>query len=42
MRVEEAKRLLPGTILSLGYIVFTVLAVIGIVNALNGKAKELP
>lgn len=33
---------LLGTILSLVYIVFTVLAIIGIVNALNGKAKELP
>jgi len=42
MRVEEARCLLLGTILSLVYIVFTVLAVIGIVDALNGKAKELP
>ncbi len=33
---------LLGTILSLVYIVFTILAIIGIVNALNGKAKELP
>ena len=33
---------LCGTVLNLVYIVFTVLAVIGIVNALNGKAKELP
>jgi uncharacterized membrane protein len=33
---------LIGTFLSLVYIVFTVLAVIGIINALNGKAKELP
>lgn len=31
-----------GTTLSLVYIVFTILAVIGIVNAMNGKAKELP
>ena len=28
--------------LNLVYIVFTVLAVIGIINALNGRAKELP
>lgn len=33
---------LCGTVLNLVYIVFTVLAVIGIINALNGKAKELP
>ena len=33
---------LLDTILSLVYIVFTVLAIIGIVNTLNGKAKELP
>ena len=33
---------LLGTILGLVYIVFTVLAIIGILNALNGKAKELP
>jgi uncharacterized membrane protein len=33
---------LIGTILSLVYLAFTVLAVIGIINALNGKAKELP
>jgi uncharacterized membrane protein len=33
---------LCGTILNLVYIVFTVLAVIGILNAVNGKAKELP
>lgn len=33
---------LCGTALNLVYIVFTVLAVIGIINALNGKAKELP
>ncbi len=33
---------LLGMILGLVYIVFTVLAIIGIVNALNGKAKELP
>lgn len=33
---------LCSTVLNLVYIVFTVLAVIGIVNALNGKAKELP
>jgi Predicted membrane protein len=33
---------LLGTILSLVYIVFAVLVIIGIVNALNGKAKELP
>lgn len=31
-----------GTTLSLVYIVFTILAVIGIVNAMNGKAKEPP
>ena len=31
-----------GTVLNLVYIVFTVLAVIGIINALNGRAKELP
>lgn len=30
------------TVLSLVWIVFTVLAVIGIINAVNGKAKELP
>ncbi len=33
---------LLGTILGLVYIVFTVLSIIGIVNALNGRAKELP
>lgn len=33
---------LCGMVLNLVYIVFTVLAVIGIINALNGKAKELP
>lgn len=33
---------LCGTILNLVYFVFTILAIIGIVNALNGKAKELP
>ena len=33
---------LLGTLLSLVYIVFTVLAIIGIINALGGKAKELP
>jgi uncharacterized membrane protein len=33
---------LCGTVLNLVYIVFTVLAVIGILNALNGRAKELP
>lgn len=33
---------LLGSILSLVYILFTVLAILGIVNALNGKAKELP
>ena len=31
-----------GTILGLLYIVFGVLAIIGIINAANGKAKELP
>ncbi len=31
-----------GTILNLVYILFTILAIIGIINALNGKAKELP
>ncbi|MDD3920128.1 MAG: DUF4870 domain-containing protein, partial [Eubacteriales bacterium] len=30
------------TILSLVYILFTVLAILGIINAANGKAKELP
>lgn len=33
---------LCGTVLNLVYIIFTVLAVIGIINVLNGKAKELP
>jgi uncharacterized membrane protein len=33
---------LCGTILNLVYFVFAILAIIGIVNALNGKAKELP
>ncbi len=33
---------LCGTILNLVYFVFTIFAIIGIVNALNGKAKELP
>jgi uncharacterized membrane protein len=33
---------LCSTVLNLVYIVFTILAVIGILNALNGKAKELP
>lgn len=31
-----------STILNLGSIVFLVLAIIGIINACNGKAKELP
>ena len=31
-----------STILGLVWIVFGVLAVIGIINALKGKAKELP
>lgn len=33
---------LCGTVLNLVYIIFTVLAVIGIINTLNGRAKELP
>lgn len=33
---------LCGTILNLVYILFTVLAIIGIINAVNGRAKELP
>ncbi len=33
---------LCNSVLSLLYIAFTVLAVIGIINALNGRAKELP
>lgn len=31
-----------ATVLNLVYIVFTVLAILGIVNAWNGKMKELP
>ncbi len=31
-----------GTILNLVYLVITVLAIIGIINAANGRAKELP
>lgn len=33
---------LCGTILNLVYILFTVLAIIGIINVVNGRAKELP
>ena len=33
---------LCSTVLSLVNLAFTVLAIIGIVNALNGRAKELP
>jgi uncharacterized membrane protein len=33
---------LCGTVLNLVYIAFTILAIIGILNAVNGKAKELP
>jgi uncharacterized membrane protein len=33
---------LCGIVLNLVYIVFTVLVIIGILNALNGRAKELP
>ena len=31
-----------GAILNLVYIAFTVLAIIGIINVVNGRAKELP
>ncbi len=31
-----------GTVLDLVYIAFTILAIIGIINTLNGRAKELP
>ncbi len=31
-----------STVLSLVWIVFSVLAIIGIINAVNGRAKELP
>lgn len=33
---------LCGTVLNLVYVLFTVLAIIGILNAVNGRAKELP
>jgi uncharacterized membrane protein len=33
---------LGSSVLNLVYLAFTVLAVIGILNAVNGKAKELP
>ena len=33
---------LCATLLNLVYIAFTVLAIIGIINAANGRAKELP
>jgi uncharacterized membrane protein len=33
---------LIDTVLSLIYVVFTILAVIGIINVFNGRAKELP
>lgn len=33
---------LCGTVLNLLYVGFTVLAIIGIINVLNGRTKELP